>query len=80
MIRVVLADDQALGACRVPVASRPGTTSNVVGEAADGHEAVALAKQHRPDVVLMDIRCQVSTVSTPPARLLPIPTSPRSAS
>ncbi len=29
---------------------------DVVGEAADGHEAVALAKQHRPDVVLMDIR------------------------
>ncbi len=36
--------------------STPGTTSTVVGEAADGHEAVALAKRHRPDVVLMDIR------------------------
>jgi YesN/AraC family two-component response regulator len=28
----------------------------VVGEAADGEEAVRVARQHRPDLVLMDIR------------------------
>ena len=56
MIRVVLADDQALvrGGFRSLLDARDDI--NVVGEAADGHEAVALAKQHRPDVVLMDIR------------------------
>ena len=56
MIRVVLADDQALvrGGFRSLLDARDDI--KVVGEAADGHEAVALAKQHRPDVVLMDIR------------------------
>ena len=56
MIRVVLADDQALvrGGFRSLLDARDDI--DVVGEAADGHEAVALAKQHRPDVVLMDIR------------------------
>jgi len=56
VIRVVLADDQALvrGGFRSLLDARDDI--DVVGEAADGHEAVALAKQHRPDVVLMDIR------------------------
>jgi len=56
VIRVVLADDQALvrGGFRSLLDARDDI--KVVGEAADGHEAVALAKQHRPDVVLMDIR------------------------
>jgi len=52
----VLADDQALvrGGFRSLLDARDDI--DVVGEAADGHEAVALARQHRPDVVLMDIR------------------------
>ena len=56
MIRVLVADDQALlrGSFKLLIDSAPGLT--VVGEASDGVEAVALARRERPDVVLMDIR------------------------
>jgi DNA-binding NarL/FixJ family response regulator len=56
VIRVLLADDQALvrAGFRVLVDSDPGL--EVVGEATNGDEAVHLAVRHRPDVVLMDIR------------------------
>ncbi|WP_406860499.1 response regulator transcription factor [Streptomyces sp. HUAS MG47] len=55
-IRVLLADDQALlrSAFRVLVDSEPDM--EVVGEAADGAQAVALARAEKADVVLMDIR------------------------
>ncbi|MFB7515962.1 response regulator [Streptomyces sp. NPDC056144] len=55
-IRVLLADDQALlrSAFKVLVDSEPDM--RVVGEAADGEQALALARSERPDVVLMDIR------------------------
>ena len=56
MIRVAVVDDQALvrsGFC-VLLRSDPGI--EVVGEAANGREAVALAERERPDVLLMDIR------------------------
>ncbi|WP_037315991.1 response regulator [Amycolatopsis orientalis] len=56
MIRVLIADDQALlrGSFRVLVDSAPDL--QVVGEAGDGAEAAKLAEQERPDVVLMDVR------------------------
>lgn len=55
-ISVLLADDQALlrSAFRLLVESEPDM--RVVGEAADGAQALALAREHVPDVVLMDIR------------------------
>ncbi|MEU2020933.1 response regulator transcription factor [Streptomyces sp. NPDC016469] len=55
-IKVLLADDQALlrSAFRVLVDSEPDM--RVVGEAADGAQAVEVARAERPDVVLMDIR------------------------
>lgn len=55
-IGVLIADDEALvrGGFRVLVEAAPDL--RVVAEAADGREAVALARQHHPDVVLMDIR------------------------
>ena len=56
MIRVVVADDQALvrSGFAMILAAEPGI--DVVAEAADGAEALAAARLHRPDVVLMDIR------------------------
>ncbi|WP_328484175.1 response regulator transcription factor [Streptomyces sp. NBC_00377] len=55
-IRVLLADDQALlrATFRILIDSVEDLT--VVAEAADGQEAVALTAEHRPDVVIMDIR------------------------
>jgi DNA-binding NarL/FixJ family response regulator len=56
MIRVLLADDQGLvrAGFRALLDAEPDI--EVVAEAADGVEAVRLAGQARPDVVLMDIR------------------------
>ena len=56
MIRVVVADDQALVRAGFSVLLRSAGDIDVVGEAADGVEAVELAVRERPDVVLMDIR------------------------
>lgn len=55
-VRVLIADDQALVRVgfRKLLESEPGL--QVVGEAADGLEAIELAGRLRPDVVLMDIR------------------------
>ena len=56
MIRVLLADDQALvrAGFRMLIASAPDM--HIVAEAANGGQAVALTRDHHPDVVLMDLR------------------------
>jgi DNA-binding NarL/FixJ family response regulator len=56
LIRVGIADDQALvrAGFRMIVEAQPDM--QVAGEAADGQEAIDLVRRERPDVILMDIR------------------------
>jgi YesN/AraC family two-component response regulator len=56
MIRVLLADDQALVRAGFRALLDAEQDIAVVGEAREGREALALARSARPDVVLMDIR------------------------
>ena len=56
MIRVAVADDQALVRSGFTVLLRSADDIEVVGEAANGREAVDLVAAERPDVMLMDIR------------------------
>jgi DNA-binding NarL/FixJ family response regulator len=56
MIRVLIADDQALVRAGFRAILEAEDDLDVVGEAAGGREAVALARETGPDVVLMDIR------------------------
>jgi DNA-binding NarL/FixJ family response regulator len=56
VVRVLVVDDQSLVRAGFVALIRAAPGLAVVGEAADGDEAVALAASTRPDVILMDIR------------------------
>jgi DNA-binding NarL/FixJ family response regulator len=56
VIRVVLADDQALVRTGFRLILQQAPDMSVVGEAADGEQAAAMALDLQPDVVLMDVR------------------------
>ncbi|MGW7639182.1 response regulator [Streptomyces decoyicus] len=58
-IRVLIADDQPLVRRGLSLILSPDPSLEVVGEAENGAQAVTLARQLRPDVVVMDIRMPV---------------------
>ncbi|WP_431920534.1 response regulator [Nonomuraea jabiensis] len=55
-IKVLVADDHAAVRAGIVLILDGAEDIEVVGEAADGEQAVAMARQARPDVVLMDVR------------------------
>ncbi|MBB4906640.1 response regulator [Actinophytocola algeriensis] len=59
MIRVLLVDDQELMRVGFRMVLGAQDDMEIVGEAGNGAEAVELAEEHRPDVVLMDVRMPV---------------------
>ena len=59
MIRILLADDQALIRSGIRALLEAEDDLQVVAEACDGQQAVALARQHRPDIALVDIQMPV---------------------
>ena len=69
-IRVAIADDQAMvrAGFRLLLDSQPDI--DVVGEAADGQEAILVARRTRPDVVLMDVRMPLLDGISPTRQLL----------
>ena len=76
MIRVLIVDDQALFREGLrAVLSASGV--EVVGEAADGEQAVALASELAPEVVLMDLRMPVLDGVGATRRITALPRAPR---
>jgi DNA-binding NarL/FixJ family response regulator len=78
VITVQLADDQALVRAGFRALLDGEEDMAVVAEAADGEEAVALAREHRPDVVLMDVRMPRTDGLRATARVTADPTLSRS--
>ena len=77
MIRVLIADDQALVRDGFGMILDAQPDMEVVGQASDGREAVEMARALAPDVVLMDIRMPEVDGVEATRRLVADPTSPR---
>lgn len=88
MIRVLLADDQAIYRQLIRATIESEVDIEVVAEAADGDDAIALVDTHAPDVVLLDVRmpdrsgievARVVTARNPSVRILMLTISDDSA-
>ena len=78
-MRVGVADDQPLIRAGLRGMIDHAPDLELVGEAADGEEAVELARRERPDVVLMDIRMPVLDGIEATRRITARPTWPACA-
>ena len=76
-LRIVIADDQALVRSGIRLILEAHPDLDVVGEAADGVEAVQLAKDLAPDLVLMDIQMPRLDGIVATARVCALPSAPR---
>jgi DNA-binding NarL/FixJ family response regulator len=77
MTRVLIVDDQELVRAGFRVVLSAEDDMDVVGEAADGREAVELARRARPDVVLMDVRMPVLDGIAATREIAAAPDAPR---
>ena len=77
MIRVVLVDDEQLVRSGLRMILESAGDIEVVGEAADGGEAVEQVRRHRPDAVLMDIRMPVMDGLAATRELAALPDPPK---
>ncbi len=76
-IRVLIVDDQALVRVGFRMIIEARDDLEVVGEAGDGEQALRIAAQARPDVVLMDVRMPGMDGLTATARLTAAADPPR---
>ncbi|GAA0216572.1 response regulator [Actinosynnema sp. CA-248983] len=79
MIKVMLADDEDLVRSGLRMILNSAGDIEVVAECDDGHLVADLARQHRPHVVLLDIRMRSSDGLTALRRLRSLPDAPRIA-
>ena len=77
MVRVLLVDDDALVRAGLRMMLSSADDLEIVGEAEDGVRAVAAVREHRPDVVLMDIRMPQMDGITATAALHRLDPAPR---
>lgn len=75
MARVLIIDDDPL--VRGGLKFMLGAALDIVAEGTDGDEAVALCEEHRPDVVLMDIRMERMDGVTATGKVLALPDPPK---